>query len=161
MFKMFDKKKEVVSCVDGVLIPLSEVKDEAFRSGAIGRGVAIKPTSSRICSPIDGTVSMIFPTNHAFGIVTPDGLEFLIHIGINTVELKGEGFIRLVEEGQKVRKGDSIVEVDFNYLQQKGYSTDIMIILTNDITDADFQEICNYGETVRKNEQVIFSCSIK
>lgn len=164
MFKLFEKKKkytEVMSCVDGILIPLSDVNDEAFRSGAIGRGVAIKPTSSRICAPIDGTITMIFPTNHAFGLITPDGLEFLIHIGINTVELKGEGFKRAAYEGQKVRRGDIIAEVDFNFLDEKGYSTDTLIILTNDEAKADFQALSTYGEAVGSNEQALFNCCIK
>lgn len=165
MFNWFEKRgkklTEVISCVEGVLIPLEDVKDPAFSSGAIGRGIAIQPKSSNVVSPVDGTIQVIFPTNHAIGIVTSDGLEFLIHIGIDTVKLKGEGFKLFVSEGQHVQKGDVMVEVDFDLLNRKGYSTDTMILLTTDQSKAEFLEVCPYGELVGGKDQTLFKCSMK
>ena len=97
MFNWFEKKRKItnaVSCTDGILISLKDVKDEVFSRGTIGRGVAITPISSKVVAPIEGTIKTIFPTNHAIGIETKDGLEFLIHIGIDTVKLNGEGFCK-------------------------------------------------------------------
>ncbi len=163
MIKWLKKKKytEVISCVEGILVPLKEINDPVFSNGALGRGVAIKPKSSKIVSPVDGIVQVIFPTNHAVGMVTSDGLEFLIHIGINTVKLKGEGFKRVVSERQKVRKGDVLIEVDFNLLDKEGYSTDTMVILTTDEMAAEFIETCPYGTFVDGKEQSVFKCCMK
>lgn len=164
MFNIFKKKSraiEVISCVEGTLIPLKEVSDPVFSSGAIGRGVAVKPINGLIVSPVDGIVKMIFPTNHAIGIETKDGLEFLIHVGIDTVKLKGEGFRRIVTEGATVKAGDSLLEVDFKLLEEKGCPTDTLIILTNDETKADFHEITAYGQTVGGRGKVIFTCEVR
>lgn len=164
MFNIFKKKNkatEVISCVEGTLIPLKDVPDPVFSSGAIGRGVAVKPTNGLIISPVDGIVKMIFPTNHAVGIETKEGLEFLIHVGVDTVKLKGEGFRRIATEGNTVKKGDSLLEVDFKLLEEKGYPTDTLIILTNDETKADFHEVMAYGQTVGGKEKVIFTSEIK
>lgn len=163
MIKWLKKKMytEVISCVEGTLVPLKEINDPAFSKGALGRGVAIKPKSSKIVSPVNGTVQVIFPTNHAVGIVTSDGLELLIHIGIDTVKLKGEGFKRVISEGQKVQKGDVLIEVDFNLLDNAGYCTDTMLILTTDETAAEFLETCPYGTFVNGKEQSVFKCCMK
>ncbi|MGB4587759.1 MAG: PTS glucose transporter subunit IIA [Clostridiaceae bacterium] len=163
MFNIFKKKSkatEVISCVEGILFPLKEVSDPVFSSGAIGRGVAVKPTSGLIVSPVDGIIKMIFPTNHAIGIETKDGLEFLIHVGVDTVKLKGEGFKRIASEGSTVKAGDSLLEVDFKLLEEQGYPTDTLIILTNDETKADFHEIAPYGKSVGGRDKVIFTCEV-
>lgn len=160
MFNIFKKKKqelEVISCVEGILLPLKDVKDEAFASGAIGRGVAVRPSSGRVVSPVDGVVRMIFPTNHAVGIETEEGFEFLIHVGIDTVKLKGDGFRRVAEEGQKVKAGDLLLEVDFEKLKEKGYDTDTLVILTTGPDKADFSEAATYGESVGRPGQTVFT----
>lgn len=163
MFKWGKRSKTtiVAACTEGTLIPLKDVKDQVFSSGAIGRGVAIKPTSSKVAAPVGGIVKMIFPTNHAIAIETKEGLEILIHIGIDTVKLKGEGFKRIAYEGQEVKVGDVLVEVDFDVIKEKGYSTDILIILTTESTKADFEEVENYGSQVAAKESVIFTCNMK
>lgn len=163
MFNIFKKKSKaikVISCVEGILISLKDVPDPVFSSGAIGRGVAVKPTNSLIVSPVDGIIKMIFPTNHAIGIETKEGLEFLIHVGVDTVKLKGEGFRRIATEGTTVKAGDSLLEVDFKLLEEKGYPTDTLIILTNDETKADFHETMAYGKSVGGREKVIFTCEV-
>lgn len=162
MFNIFKKKKqelEVISCVEGILLPLKDVKDEVFSSGAIGRGVAVRPSSGRIVSPVDGMIRMIFPTNHAIGLETEEGLEFLIHVGIDTVKLKGDGFRRIAQEGQRVKAGDLLLEVDFAQLKEKGYDTDTLILLTTGEDKADFSEAAVYGERVGGPGQTIFICN--
>lgn len=164
MFNLFKKKKQsldVRSCVDGILIPLKDVKDEVFASGAIGRGVAVRPTSGQIVSPVDGVITMIFPTNHAVGIETSEGFEFLIHVGIDTVKLKGAGFRRIAEEGKTVKAGDLLLEVDFAQLEESGYDTDTMVILTTGEDKADYSESTPYGEMVGGRDRAIFACTAR
>ncbi|GEL15117.1 glucose PTS transporter subunit IIA [Pediococcus cellicola] len=121
----------IVAVSDGIVEPLKEVKDEAFASGALGKGVAFKLESNFICSPANGEITAMFPTGHAFGITTKEGIEILVHIGINTVNLKGEGFDVLVHQGDKVRAGEPIVRVDRKLIEGKGYDLTTMLILTN------------------------------
>lgn len=164
MFNLFKKKKQslkVRSCVEGTLIPLKDVKDEVFASGAIGRGVAVRPTSGQIVSPVDGIIRMIFPTNHAIGIETAEGFEFLIHVGIDTVKLKGAGFRRIAQEGKVVKAGDLLLEVDFAQLKESGYDTDTLVILTSGEDKADFNEATSFGERVGGSDRPIFTCTMK
>ncbi|MDR0922494.1 MAG: beta-glucoside-specific PTS transporter subunit IIABC [Lactobacillales bacterium] len=121
----------VGSVVAGELVQLSEVNDQAFSTGALGKGVGIVPTSNEVFSPIDGEVTAVFPTKHAIGLVDENGVEVLIHIGINTVELDGKHFEVLVEQGQKVTKGQKIAEVDFDSVKSAGYDTTSMVVITN------------------------------
>ncbi len=102
MFKFLKKNKEIelISPMTGDIIPLEEVPDPVFSEKMMGDGIAIEPSEGKVLSPIDGKIATIFPTNHAIGLVNKEGLEILIHIGIDTVELKGEGFTRIAEEGK-------------------------------------------------------------
>ena len=122
---------EIVAVTDGQMIPLEDVKDEAFASKALGDGVAFLPDSDYICAPANGVLSALFPTGHAFGITMNDGTELLVHIGINTVELNGEGFDTLLSQGDPVRAGQPVVRIDRNLIQKKGYDTTTMLIITN------------------------------
>ncbi len=115
----------------GALIPLKNVKDQAFASGVLGNGVAVVPTVGKAKSPVSGVIEFIFKTNHAFGIRSDDGVEILIHIGIDTVKLNGEHFIRKMQEGDKVNIGDVIVEFDIEAITQKGFDITTPIIITN------------------------------
>ncbi|MGV3303943.1 beta-glucoside-specific PTS transporter subunit IIABC [Streptococcus suis] len=120
-----------VAVADGELCPLENVKDEVFSSKAMGDGVALVPTSGDVVAPVNGQLTTVFPTGHAYGIVRPDGVEVLVHIGINTVDLAGQGFTSLVQQGQTVKAGQAIAKIDLNYLEEKGYDTSIMTIITN------------------------------
>lgn len=133
MINLFKKKNEVVvhACVEGQLKDIKEVNDPMFAGELIGKGMAIEPTSHTVVSPVNGTILMVFPTNHALGIQCENGLELLIHIGIDTVKLKGEGFKAFVQEGQTVKVGDLLVEVDFELVKEKGYSTDTLMVVTS------------------------------
>lgn len=121
----------IVSVSEGELEPLSEVKDEAFASGALGKGVALKLDSDFVCAPANGKVTGLFPTGHAFGITTKNGAELLVHIGINTVNLQGKGFDVLVHQDDEVRAGQPIVKVDRKAIEKEGYDLTTMLIITN------------------------------
>lgn len=97
----------------------------------MGDGVAVVPSSGDIVSPVNGILSTVFPTGHAYGIVRSDGVEVLVHIGINTVDLSGVGFKSLVQQGQIVKAGQKIATVDLGLLKSKGYDTSIMTIITD------------------------------
>lgn len=124
--------------VKGDVKLLSEVQDDAFAQGALGEGAAIVPIEGRAYAPFDGTVLSLFPTKHAIGIVSDNGCEVLIHIGIDTVKLEGKYFEAHVAQGDKVSKGQLLVTFDIDKIKEKGYSTDTLVIITN---SSDYEEI--------------------
>ena len=105
--------------------------DEAFASGILGQGFAIQPTAGTISSPVDGTVDHISETHHAYTLLSKDGLDVLVHIGIDTVELKGEGFLPMVAEGDRVKAGDVRARADLELIRSRGLPTDIPVLITN------------------------------
>ena len=113
------------------------MKDEAFSSGAMGKGIAIEPTEGKVYAPYDGVIETAFPTKHAIGLTSDDGVELLIHVGMDTVKLGGAHFISHIEEGQKVKKGDLLLEFDIEKIRGEGYPTLTPVIVTNsdDYTD--------------------------
>ncbi|MCT4509451.1 MAG: PTS glucose transporter subunit IIA [Tepidibacter sp.] len=134
MFNFFKNSKEQItikSPFEGEIVDITKVNDHMFSSKMLGDGVAVIPSNNKAVAPCDGEITQIFPTNHAFGITTKEGLEILVHIGIDTVELKGEGFKRILEAGTWVKKGDAIVEVDLEYIKNNGKDTITPIIITN------------------------------
>ncbi len=130
MFRWLKSKKiSIFSPTDGEVIDLGSVPDEVFSARLAGDGVAIKPSLGTFAAPIDGIVFKIFPTNHAY-IIKNGELEVIVHIGIDTVDLKGSGFTRIANEGDNVRVGDEIIRADLNYIAENGRST-ITPIVTN------------------------------
>ena len=121
----------VVAVTEGQLVALEEVKDEVFASKAMGDGVAIIPETNTVLSPVNGTVATVFPTGHVYGLVRPDGVEVLVHIGINTVDLSGDSFTALVKQGDIVKAGQEIARFNRQSLLNKGYDTTIMTIFTD------------------------------
>lgn len=119
------------SPLKGKVIALSDVSDEVFASEAMGKGVAIAPSEGIVVAPFEATVVSLFPTKHAIGLLSDSGIEVLIHIGINTVELKGKYFKALVEQGDRVKMGQGLVEFDLEAIKDAGYSSETMIIITN------------------------------
>jgi len=117
--------------IDGKIIPLSEVPDQVFAQGMMGQGFAIAPTGNTVYSPIDGKIVSIFPTKHAIGLVTDTGVDILIHVGVDTVKLKGQGFDQLAEDGQVVKRGDALLKIDLAYIEANAPSSIIPIIFTN------------------------------
>lgn len=115
----------------GKLLALREVKDPTFGAGILGQGVAIMPSEGKFYAPADGTVATVFPTGHATAIRTADGAEVLLHIGLDTVKLKGKHFTIHVEEGQQVKKGDLLLEADLEAVRADGYDTITPIVISN------------------------------
>ncbi|EGT3846885.1 PTS glucose transporter subunit IIA [Clostridioides difficile] len=117
----------------GQVIALGEVNDKAFSSGALGKGVGIIPSESKstVISPVDGTITIVFPTKHAYGIVTDEGLEILIHIGIDTVNLDGKFFESLVTQNQRVKKGDALAVFESDKIIEEGFDSTIITVVTN------------------------------
>lgn len=122
---------EIASPLDGKVIALKDVDDEVFASGVTGKGIAMIPENNEVKSPVDGTVTVLFPSKHAVGITTPSGVEVLVHIGLNTVMLNGEGFTAFVKQGDKVSKGQKLLEFDKEFIKSKGCSLQSPVIVTN------------------------------
>ena len=121
----------ISSPLTGQVKTLSEIEDEVFSSGMLGDGIAIEPTSGQVVSPVDGTVSSVFPTKHAIGITSDEGVEILIHIGMDTVSLNGDGFENFVQQNDRVTKGMLIARVDLDKLKAAGFSTITPVVITN------------------------------
>ncbi|MBT9776436.1 PTS beta-glucoside transporter subunit IIBCA [Clostridium sp. MCC353] len=142
-----DKSDQSIICapISGRCIPLEEVKDEMFASKMLGDGFAIEPSSGTVVSPVDGTVIAAYPTGHAYGIRTEEGMELLIHIGIDTVELNGDGFKTFVEQGQKITRGQRLAQVELEKIRQRGKDPVTMVLFTSG-------EKMIYGEMGRPEE---------
>ena len=121
----------VYSPLKGTVIPLDQVEDEAFSSGVLGKGTAVIPEEGVLWAPADGTISAMFPTGHAIGMVTESGAEVLMHVGMDTVKLNGEGFKPLIKAGDQVRKGQPLLEFDMKLIQETGYSLVTPVLVTN------------------------------
>lgn len=139
------RKEVVTSPVQGNMMPLETAKDQAFAQGALGKGVVIHPTVGEVVAPFDGTVMTMFPTKHAIGLISDNGLELLIHIGLDTVQLDGKYFEAHVEQGAKVKRGDKLVSFDIKAIEEAGFSVETPVIVTNsadylDIIETDHKE---------------------
>ncbi len=121
----------IMAPIEGKAIALKDVPDETFANGVLGLGAAIEPKEGKVVAPADGTVETIFDTKHAIGLSLDNGAEILIHIGINTVELGGEGYEAHVAEGDKVKKGQTLITFDMNFIKSKGYNLVTPVIVTN------------------------------
>lgn len=135
MFNLFKKKdtnvNEICAPLKGKCIDITATKDPVFSGKMMGDGVAIIPESNVVKSPCSGTITMFFPTKHAFGITTNSGVEVLVHIGIETVNLNGKGFKSFVSKDQKINKGDKVITFDSNYLSDSAMDMTTMVIITN------------------------------
>lgn len=125
------KKVALSSPIAGKVIPLKEVKDDAFAMEILGKGIAILPTEGIVVAPIAGTITTLFPSLHAIGITSTDGIEILIHVGINTVQLDGEGFEAFIKQGDAVEKGQKLLAFDIALIEKAGFSTETPIVITN------------------------------
>jgi glucose-specific phosphotransferase system IIA component len=121
----------LVAPVTGTSILLENVKDQVFSSKVMGEGVAFEFEGDMVYSPCDGTLSVVFPTWHAFGVTCVNGAEVLIHIGIDTVNLKGEGFTCFVKQGDKVKAGDPIIKIDREFMKEKNVDLTTSVVISN------------------------------
>jgi PTS system glucose-specific IIA component len=133
MFGLFQKNKvvEFTSPVIGTAVPLTAVPDQVFATKMVGDGMAFEPKEGIIYSPVNGIIDNVFPTKHAIGIKTPEGLKVIIHIGIDTVNLKGNGFESLVHRNQAVKNGTKLLVFDMDLLKEKAKSIIVPMIITN------------------------------
>lgn len=139
MFNFFKKKKAaadgtvITAAADGNLMPITEVKDDVFSTKMLGDGYAIKPSEDKIniYAPVSGEITTVFPTKHAIGIKTADGLEILIHLGLDTVELKGAPFESKVKQGDQVSQGDLLTTMDCKQITDAGYDDSVIVVYTN------------------------------
>ena len=155
---MKGKKENVIAApVKGECIPISEVADPTFAEEILGKGMAIKPTEGKFYAPADGTISTLFPTGHAIGLTTSEGVELLIHVGLDTVQLKGQFFSTKVEANQNVKKGDLLLEADLEEIKKAGYDTVTPILICN--SDDFFKIDCKKEGTVNPGETVI-TCAV-
>ena len=122
---------EIIAPLSGEIVNIEDVPDVVFAEKIVGDGIAIKPTGNKMVAPEDGTIAKIFETNHAFSIESDSGVELFVHFGIDTVELKGEGFKRIAEEGQRVKVGDTVIEFDLPLLEEKAKSTLTPVVISN------------------------------
>lgn len=125
------ERSTVYAPMTGKVKDLSEVEDEVFSSGMLGNSIAIEPTNGQVNSPVDGIVTTVFPTKHAIGVTSDDGVEILIHIGMDTVELNGEGFESFVKQNERVKKGDLLIRVNLDKIKAAGLSMITPIVVTN------------------------------
>jgi PTS system beta-glucosides-specific IIC component len=135
--------KEIAAPIQGKILPLSEITDEAFSSEAMGKGIAIEPSEGKVYAPADGEVTTFFPTGHAIGLTASNGAEILIHVGMDTVEMKGDGFTPKVNQGDMVKCGDLLLEFDIEKIKAAGHPTATPIVITN---SDDFADVLPIGE---------------
>ena len=122
---------EVYAPVSGEIVNIEDLPDVAFAEKIVGDGIAFKPVGNKAVAPADGTIGKIFETNHAFSLETDSGIEIFFHFGVDTVELRGEGFKRIAEEGQRVTTGDVVLEFDLSLLEEKAKSTLSALVVSN------------------------------
>ncbi len=125
------KQEVIVSPIKGDVLPLSEVKDEVFSQGLLGKGVAIEPKEGKVVAPVDGTLTTLFPTHHALGITSDKGAEILIHVGMDTVQLEGKCFTPKVKQGERVKAGQVLLEFDIKGIKEAGYPVTTPVIVSN------------------------------
>ena len=147
----------VNSPVEGKTIPLNQVSDEVFASGVLGKGIAVQPASRKILAPADATVSMIYPTLHAIGLILDIGIEMMIHIGIDTVKLNGKYFEKHVQDGDHVKKGQLLVSFDMQKIEQAGYDLTTTVVVTN---SKNYEAIGSTNKNnVTNNDQLLYLLS--
>lgn len=165
MFKnLFQKKvktqtEEIYSPLTGEVISLAEVPDPVFSNKMMGDGIAIIPKEGKLVSPVEGEIVQVFPTKHAIGIKSARGVEILIHVGLETVDLKGEGFETFVKEGQSVKVGDVLSTFDIHFLESKNKEIVTPIIITNTSEKLDDMEQVSISEVSR--QELILKCNLK
>lgn len=141
--------------LSGKVVKLSDIQDEAFSSGAMGEGIAIEPSEGKVYAPCDGEISAFFPTGHAVGITARTGAEILIHVGMDTVSLEGKGFSAKAKTGDKVKKGQLLLEFDMEYIKSQNLPLTTPVVITNSDEMAEVKTAS--AETV-SNADIIMEC---
>ncbi len=143
----------LLSPLSGTIIPLSDVNDQTFAAGLLGQGVAIEPTGDRVVAPADSKIEAIFPTGHAVALHTSNGLDVLIHVGLDTVKLAGKHFKVHASVGDQVKQGQVLIEFDRGAISAEGFDVTVPILVCNSVEFASIKG--NIGEDVNELEQLI------
>lgn len=155
--KLFKTQKQkdaaIYSPCDGLFVNLCDVADEAFSSGDLGEGFAVRPAHGHVYVPSDGIVKMVFPTKHAFGLKLDNGAEIMVHIGINTVDLGGKGFMMHLKPDQRVKAGDLAVEVDLDFLKEKNIDATTIVVITD--KNEKHLQFCQIGKEIQMKDLVL------
>lgn len=141
--------------VSGTVVDLKDVKEETFASGKMGAGIGIKPSDGKVLAPFAGTISAVFPTHHAVGITSDEGVVALIHVGVNTVNMQGTGFVSYVEQGQHVEKGTELLEFWDPAIKKAGYDDTVLFTVTNSSKGYTVEPLKKAGETVKAGEDLL------
>lgn len=153
---LFGKEKDsikILAPIAGEVLPVSQVNDPTFSEELLGKGIAIRPTGNRVVSPVNGTVSQMFDTGHAVTLMSDDGVEVLVHVGLDTIKLKGEHYTIHAHDGDRVKAGDVLMEFDRDGIASAGFDTVTPVVVCN---SADFREWdMRTGKTVQEGEEII------
>lgn len=160
LFGKEDKNISIVAPVNGKVVALDEVPDPVFSQRMMGDGMAIEPSDGKVVSPVDGEIVQIFPTNHAVGVKTSNGLEILVHIGLETVSMEGEGFEGHVSQGDKVKTEDPLVTFDKDLVAEKAKAVVTPVVITNYDDAVESFEV-HQTENATAGETVIASVTAK
>lgn len=152
-FKQEVKSADILSPMKGTVIPMSEVGDPTFAGEILGPGVAIVPKEGKVVSPVDGKVGVMFETKHAVSIAGPDGMEMIVHVGIDTVELKGKHFTSHKNTGDPVKAGDLLLTFDMDAIREAGYDVTVPVVICEKGNYADIE--CFHGKEVEAGELII------
>lgn len=159
MFDFIKRNFKLVAPISGKVIELEQVPDEIFSQKMAGDGIAVEAEGDLVVAPADGDLTFIFKTNHAFGMSLDNGVELLVHVGLDTVGLAGEGFERLVQEGQSVKAGEPIIRIDRNFVLERGCSLVSPVLITN----VDSVKFLNQsiGESVKAGKDIVLEYKLK
>ncbi len=152
--KKTNQPMEIMSPVSGKSVQLTEVPDETFAGGHMGKGIAIEPTDGKLIAPFDGKVAHVVKSNHAVMLEHESGLQMLFHIGVNTVKLKGEGFTSHIAIGDTVKAGQTMIEFDLDIIRAAGYSTIVPVIVTTS-EELTWNVDCHYGQVTAGKDSVL------
>ncbi|MBB6283012.1 PTS sugar transporter subunit IIA [Geobacillus subterraneus] len=153
------KEETIVAPLSGTVVPLEDVPDPVFAQKMMGDGIAIDPTDGDVVAPVDGEIIQLFPTKHAIGLRSEAGVELLIHVGIDTVSMNGEGFTAYVKAGDRVKRGERLLSVDFSLVREKAKSAVTPIIITNGDALESLEKKAEASAT--KGETVLFHVQTK
>lgn len=153
------KEETITATLDGTIVPLEDVPDPVFEQNMMGDGIAIDPADGDVVAPVDGEIIQLFPTKHAIGLRSAAGVELLIHVGIDTVSMNGEGFTAYVKAGDRVKRGDRLLSVDLPLVREKAKSAVTPIIITNGDALESLEK--KAGTSAAKGETVLFHVKMK
>ncbi|WJQ00339.1 PTS glucose transporter subunit IIA [Geobacillus stearothermophilus] len=157
--KQQPKEETITAPLDGTIVPLEDVPDPVFAQNMMGDGIAIDPADGDVVAPVDGEIIQLFPTKHAIGLRSAAGVELLIHVGIDTVSMNGEGFTAYVKAGDRVKRGDRLLSVDLPLVREKAKSAVTPIIITNGDALESLEK--KAGTSAAKGETVLFQVKMK